>query len=87
MDIEKLIHQLNDIRKRTSGESAEVIECTTEIVKKQRPREGFGIYCSSVHDQRPPRRSECEFLPHMFPNSRAHRVLPALWPASDLERH
>lgn len=37
MDIEKLIHQLNDIRKRTSGESAEVIECTTEIVKKQRP--------------------------------------------------
>lgn len=31
MDIEKLIHQLNDIRKRTSGESAEVIECTTEL--------------------------------------------------------
>lgn len=37
MDIEKLIHTLNDIRKRTSADNAEVIARAIEIVKKQRP--------------------------------------------------
>nr|DAD75475.1 MAG TPA: DNA-directed RNA polymerase subunit [Siphoviridae sp. ctuvC1] len=37
MDIEKLIHQLNDIRKRVSGDTADAIASATEIVKKQRP--------------------------------------------------
>ena len=34
MDIEKLIHTLNDIRKRASADNAEVIACAIEIVKK-----------------------------------------------------
>lgn len=38
MDIEKLIHQLNDIKKRVCGDNAETIACATEIVKKQRPK-------------------------------------------------
>lgn len=37
MDVEKLIHQLNDIRKRLSADNADAIACATEIVKKQRP--------------------------------------------------
>ncbi len=37
MDIEKLIHQLNEIRKRLSADNADAIACATEIVKKQRP--------------------------------------------------
>lgn len=37
MDIEKLIHQLNDIKKRVGVDTAEAIDCATEIVKKQRP--------------------------------------------------
>lgn len=34
MDIDKLIHQLNDIKKRVGGDNAEAIACATEIVKK-----------------------------------------------------
>ena len=37
MDIEKLIHQLNDIRKRVGGDNAEAIASATKIVEKQRP--------------------------------------------------
>lgn len=37
MDIEKLIHQLHDIKKRVGGDNAEAIDCAIEIVKKQRP--------------------------------------------------
>lgn len=37
MDIEKLIHQLNNIKKRVGGDNAEAIDCAIEIVKKQRP--------------------------------------------------
>jgi hypothetical protein len=66
MNIEKLIHQLNDIRKRLSADNADAIACATEIVKKAKTREGFRIYCTSVHDQRPPRRSECKFLPNLL---------------------
>lgn len=38
MDIEKLIHQLNDIKKRVGGDNAEAIACATKIVEKQRPK-------------------------------------------------
>lgn len=38
MDIEKLIHTLNDIRKRASADNAEVIACAIEIVKSKDPR-------------------------------------------------
>ena len=37
MDIEKLIHQLNDIRNRVGGDNAEAIVSATKIVEKQRP--------------------------------------------------
>lgn len=38
MDIEKLIHQLNDIKKRVGGDNAEAIACATKIVEKQIPK-------------------------------------------------